>query len=169
MVTTGLQVGCFLDLHLRSAGRIKGDSTTHGLGRKDLIQCWSFQHAVRVPVDASSGQTGGRHMQVPIAVVTPLGTASVPLFKALVSGDPIVKAVFTFYRHDRAGKERLFYRITIEDGWISDLSTRLPNVKATDSVIHDEYHEVEFSYRKITHENVELGMVAVDDAQGYKR
>jgi type VI secretion system secreted protein Hcp len=169
MATTGLQVGCFLDLQLRSAGRIKGDSTTHGLGRKDLIQCWSFHHAVRSPSDASSGQVSGGRMEIPIVVVTPLGSASVPLFKGLISGDPIVKGIFTFYRHDRAGKEKLFYRITIEDGWISDFSTRLPNVKATDQVIHDEFHEVEFSYRKITHENVELGMVAVDDAQGFKR
>ena len=77
--------------------------------------------------------------------------------------DTIVKAVFRFFNHDRAGKEQEYYRVTLEDGGIDSMSTRLPHAKTTDPANQDEYHEVEFSYRKITVENPLAGKSATDD------
>ncbi len=75
-----------------------------------------------------------------------------------------MKAIFRFFKHDRAGKELEHFRVTLEDGTISDMSTRLPDVKA-DVTFHDEYHEIEFTYRKITIESLVARNSATDDWQ----
>jgi type VI secretion system secreted protein Hcp len=154
----------YLDLQLQAAGKVKGDSTTTSLGRKDLIEVWAFDHAVTGPRDQSTGQATGRRVEKPVRWITPVGTASVVLFQGLVGNDTLVKAVFHFFNHDRTGKEIEQFRITLEDGSISSISTRLPNVKASEVGFHDEYHEIEFTYRKITVENLEARNSATDDS-----
>lgn len=154
----------YLDLQLQSAGKIKGDSTTATLGRKGLIEVWAFLHEVTAPRDPATGQATGRRIQKPIRWTTPVGTASAPLFHGLVGNETVVKASFRFFKRDRAGKELEHFRVTLEDGTISDMTTRLPDVKA-DLAPHDEYHELEFTYRKITIENLVARNSASDDWQ----
>ena len=86
------------------------------------------------------------------------------LFQGLVGNETVVKAIFRFFKHDRAGKEVEYFRVTLEDGTIGDMSTRLPDVKA-DVAFHGEYHELEFTYRKITIENLVARNSATDDWQ----
>jgi type VI secretion system secreted protein Hcp len=152
----------YLDLQLQTAGKVKGDSATASLGRKGLIEVWGFDHEVIAPRDTSTGQATGRRIEKPIRWITPVGTASALLFQGLVSNETVVKALFRFFKHDRAGKEKEYFRVTLEDGTISSLSTRLPNATAT-LADHEEYHDVEFTYRKITIENLEANNSAVDD------
>jgi type VI secretion system secreted protein Hcp len=153
----------YLDLQLQNSGKVKGDSATASLGRKGLIEVWGFDHEVTAPRDQSTGQSTGRRIEKPVRWTTPVGTATAVLFQGLVSNDSIVKALFRFFKHDRAGKEKEYFRVTLEDGTISSLSTRLPNATAT-LADHEEYHEVEFSYRKITIENLEASNSAVDES-----
>jgi type VI secretion system secreted protein Hcp len=163
MTTTSAQMA-YLDLTLQQSGKVKGDSTTTSLNRKGLIEVWEFEHDVSAPRDPATGQATGRRIEKPIRIVTPVGTASAILFQALVGNETLVKAVFRFFKHDRAGKEKEFFKITIEDGTISSMSTQLPNVKG-DAAVHAEYHDLEFTYRKITIENLEAGNSATDDWQ----
>ena len=162
-MATAAQIA-YLDLQLQVAGKVKGDSTTASLGRKGLIEVWAFLHEVTAPRDAATGHATGRRVEKPIRWTTPVGTASAPLFQGLVGNDTLVKAIFRFFKHDRAGKEVEYFRVTVEDGTISDISTRLPDVK-TDAAIHDAYHEIEFTYRKITIENLVARNSATDDWQ----
>src|SRR4051812_47735868 len=110
-MSTGVQMACYLELTLASAGKIQGDSTTTSLSRKDLIECWSFYHEVTAPRDASTGQAVGRRVHKPIRVVTPVGSASALLFQALTTNEGVTKAKFSFYNHDGKGKEREYYRV----------------------------------------------------------
>ena len=162
-MATAAQIA-YLDLELQTAGKVKGDSTTTSLGRKGLIEVWAFLHEVTAPRDPATGQATGRRIEKPIRWTTPVGTASAPLFQGLVGNDTVVKAIFRFFKHDRAGKELEYFRVTLEDGTISDMSTRLPDVK-TDVAFHDEYHEIELTYRKITIENLVAHNSATDDWQ----
>lgn len=164
-MSAGVQMMAYLDLTLQTAGKIKGDSTTHSLGRKDLIEVWAYYHEVTAPRDQSTGMATGRRIEKPVRWMTPVGTASALLFQGLVGNETVVKAIFRFFKHDRAGKEKEYYKVTLEDGTINYMSTRLPNAKATDLAFHDEYHELEFTYRKITVENLEASNSAVDDWQ----
>src|SRR5581483_937327 len=104
MSTQGVQMACYLDLQLQTSGKIKGDSTTQSLNRKDQIECWSFYHEVTAPRDQSTGQAVGRRNHKPIRIMTPVGTASALLFQALASNETVVKATFRFFKHDRSGK-----------------------------------------------------------------
>ena len=161
----GVQTTACLDLQLQTLGKVKGDSTTTSLGRKGLIEVLAYHHDVVVNRDPQPGTATAQRVEKPVRWSTPVGTASVALFQALVANDTIVKAVFRFFNHDRAGKEREYYRVTLEDGGIDGMSTRLPHAKATDSPNQDEYHELEFSYRKITVENLIVSKSATDDRQ----
>jgi len=159
----GLPTTAYLDLQLQTIGKVKGDSITTSLGRKDLIEVVAYHHDVVVNRDPPTGTTAGQRVEKPVRWTTPVGTASVTLFQGLVANDTIVKAVFRFFNHDRAGKEREYYRVTLEDGGIDSMSTRFPHAKANDPANQDDYHEVEFSYRKITVENLIAGKSATDD------
>jgi len=159
----GVQTTACLDLELQTAGKVKGDSTTTSLGRKNLIEVLAYHHHVVVHRDAPPGPAAGQRVEKPIRWSTPVGTASVVLFQALVANDTIVKAVFRFFDHDRAGQEREYYRVTLEDGGIDSMSTQLPHAKAADPANQDEYHELEFSYRKITVQNLVANNTATDD------
>ena len=161
----GVQTTACLDLQLQTLGKVKGDSTTTSLGRKGLIEVLAYHHDVVVNRDPQPGTATGQRVEKPVRWSTPVGTASVALFQGLVTNDTIVKAVFRFFNHDRAGKEQEYYRVTLEDGGIDGMSTRLPHAKATDSANQDEYHELEFSYRKITVENLIVSKSATDDWQ----
>jgi type VI secretion system secreted protein Hcp len=156
----------YLDLTLQASGKVKGDSTVTSLGRKGLIEVWEFEHEVTAPRDPATGQATGRRIEKPIHWNTPVGTASAVLFHGLVGNDTLVKAVFRFFKHDRTGKEIEYFRVTVEDGAISSMSTRLPNAKA-DVAFHEEYHEVGFTYHKITVENLEVQNSATDDWQAH--
>ena len=162
-MATAAQIA-YLDLKLQNAGKVKGDSTTTSLGRKDLIEVWAFLHEVTAPRDPATGQATGRRIEKPVRWTTPVGTATALLFQGLVGNDTVVKAIFRFFKHDRTGKEVEYFRVTLEDGTISDMSTRLPDVK-TDAAFHDEYHEIELTYRKITIENLVARNSATDDWQ----
>jgi type VI secretion system secreted protein Hcp len=161
----GVQPTAYLDLQLQTLGKVKGDSTTTSLGRKGLNEVSAYHHDVVVHRDPPPGTAAGQRVEKPVRWTTPVGTASVALFQGLVANDTIVKAVFRFFNHDRAGKEQEYYRVTLEDGGIDSMSTRLPHAKATDPANQDEYHELEFSYRKITVENLIASKSATDDWQ----
>jgi type VI secretion system Hcp family effector len=159
-----VQTTACLDLELQTLGKVKGDSTTTSLGRKNLIEVLAYHHDVAVQRDSPPGTNVAQHVEKPIRWSTPVGTASVALFQGLLANDTIVKAVFRFFNHNRAGKEQEYYRVTLEDGGIDSMSTRLPHAKGTDPADRDEYHELEFSYRKITVENLIAGHTATDDS-----
>ena len=161
----GAQTTAYLDLQLRTVGKVKGDAITASLARKDLIEVLSYHHDVVVHRDPPTGTTSGQRVEKPVRWTTPVGTASVGLFQGLVANDAIVKAVFRFFNHDRTGKEQEYYRVTLEDGGIDSMSTRLPHWKANDPANLDEYHELEFSYRKITVENLVTSHAVTDDWQ----
>ena len=102
----GVQTTACLDLQLQTLGKVKGDSTTISLGRKGLIEVLAYHHDVVVNRDPQPGTATGQRVEKPVRWSTPVGTASVALFQGLVANDTIVKAVFRFFNHDRAGKER---------------------------------------------------------------
>jgi type VI secretion system secreted protein Hcp len=164
-MSAGVQMMAYLDLQLQTSGKVKGDSTTHTLGRKDLIEVWAYYQETVAPRDASTGMATGRRIQKAARIMTPVGTASAILFQGLCGNETVVKAIFRFFKHDRAGKEKEYYKITLEDGTISFMSTRLPNAKAADLAFHDEYHELDFTFRKITVENLEASNSSIDDWQ----
>ena len=153
----------YLDLKLQTQGKVAGDSAVTSLNRKGLIEVWQFDHQVVSPRDAATGMATGRRIEKPVRITTPVGSASPLLFQAVVSNETLVKAVFRFFKHDRAGKELEYFRITLEDGTISSMSTRLN--MGDEAGFHDEYHEIEFTYRKITVENLEAKKSAIDDWQ----
>jgi type VI secretion system secreted protein Hcp len=160
---TAAATTAYLDLTLQNAGKVKGDSTITSLGRKDLIEVWEFDHEVLAPRDPSTGQATGRRIEKPIRWTTPVGTASVVLFQGLVSNETVVKAIFRFFKHDRTGKEVEFFKITVEDGTISSMSTRLPDARAAGPVGNEEFHELELTYRKITVQDLVALKSATDD------
>ena len=102
----GVRTTACLDLQLQTLGKVKGDSTTASLGRKGLIEVLAFHHDVVVNRDPQPGTAAGQRVEKPVRWSTPVGTASVALFQGLVASDTIVKAVFRFFNHDRAGQEQ---------------------------------------------------------------
>ena len=139
---------------------MKGDSTTTSLGRKGLIEVLAYRHNVVVNRDPQPGTAIGPP-PAPFWKKSDL-MSSAPdvnskrrcIFPGLLTNDTIVKAVFRFFQSRPRWQGAGVYRVTLEDGRIDCMSTRLPHAKATDSPNQDKYRELAFSYRKITVENL---------------
>ena len=68
-------------LYLKANGKdIKGESTQESLGRKDSIECVSYNQSVKTAREAGTGMMTGRRQYEPLRIVKRVDKAS-PLIK----------------------------------------------------------------------------------------
>lgn len=90
-------------LFLKANGNdIKGDSTIESQGRKDSIECISFQDAVLTAREKSSGMATGRRTYEPVRFTKRIDQATPLLAKALCDNEEIT-ATFKFFRPNPKG------------------------------------------------------------------
>lgn len=126
---------------------IKGSVTTNA--HKDWIKVIGFTAGVDLPVDASTGQSTGRHHHKPLTITKLIDKATPLLFEALVTNENIVSAELKFFGPSGSGAEEATYTITLENAVISSIRQH-GNTNETGEDGHKDMEDISFTYRKIT-------------------
>src|SRR5216683_2903321 len=90
---------------------------------------------------ATAGAGAGKVTQKPLTITHTLGGSSPEFLGAAATGERLTSLVINFSRTDRSGKEIAFYRVTLTNAFVSEVSQR----SAGDSVLED----VSFIFQKI--------------------
>jgi type VI secretion system secreted protein Hcp len=129
-------------LFLKSNGSdVKGDSTQESLGRKDSIECISYQQSVSNTTDDATKMATGRRQYTPITIRKRIDKASPLLIKALVNNEKIDGA-FKFFRPSPTGDgtTEQFYTVTIKEGHVSAISQCSPDTLKRYGGGHERIH-----------------------------
>jgi type VI secretion system secreted protein Hcp len=154
-------------LFLKSNGSdVKGDSTQESLGRKDSIECVSYQQGVSNTTDDATKMATGRRQYTPITIRKRIDKASLLLIKALVNNEKI-EGAFKFFRPSPTGDgtTEQFYTVTIKEGHVSAITQSSPNTLGAESANQPPYEEVAFVFKTINW-TVAKGGVSHEDTWG---
>jgi type VI secretion system secreted protein Hcp len=155
-------------LYLKANGNeIKGESTQESLGRKDSIECISYEQAVTTAREATTGMVTGRRQYGPLAIRKRIDKSSPLLVKALVENQKI-DAVFKFFRPNPAGDgtTEQFYSVEIKGAYVSAIKQLLPNTIAAATTGEPPQEEVSFVFRDITWSYTQGGITHTDSWAG---
>jgi type VI secretion system secreted protein Hcp len=139
-------------LYLKANGSdIKGESTQESLGRKDSIECISYEQGVTTAREATTGMVTGRRQYTPLTIRKRLDKASPLITKALVENQKI-DAVFKFFRPNPAGDgtTEQFFTVEIKNGHVSAIRQQLPNTITAGTSGEPPQEEVSFVFKDIT-------------------
>jgi type VI secretion system secreted protein Hcp len=139
-------------LFLKADGAdIKGDSTQESLGRKDSIECISYQHGVSNVTDEATKSATGRRQHTPITIRKRIDKSSPLLMKALTENKK-VEGAFKFYRPSVGGDgtTEQFYTVEIKEGHVSSVTQVSPDTLAAASAAEPPHEEVSFVFKTIT-------------------
>lgn len=139
-------------LYLKANGQdIKGESTQVSLGRKDSIECISYEQKVGTSQAVGSGIATGRRQYEPIVIRKRIDKSSPLLLKALAQNQKI-DAVFRFFRPNPNGDgtTEQFYTVEIRNGRIASIKQYSPDTIAPDTRQQPSQEEVAIVFENIT-------------------
>ncbi|MBB5496634.1 type VI secretion system tube protein TssD [Paraburkholderia sp. MM5384-R2] len=96
---------------------IKGSSTVQD--REGSIEIISFSHGVNLPVDAANGKITGARSHSPIAFEK----------EAVAKGQTLQSAEIKWYRINDAGKEEVYFVMTIEGVKVCGINPGMANTR----------------------------------------
>src|SRR3990172_3706341 len=138
-------------LLLKSNGSdVKGDSTQESLGRKDSIECISYEQSVSNTTDDATKMATGRRQYTPITICKRIDKASPLLIKALANNEKI-EGGFKFFRPSLAGDGTTaqFYTVTIKEGPVSAIMQASPDTLSASSAAEPLCEHVAFVFKTI--------------------
>jgi type VI secretion system secreted protein Hcp len=154
-------------LFLKSNGAdIKGDSTQESLGRKDSIECLSYQQGVSNTTDEATKGATGQRQYTPITIRKRIDRASPLLMKALVKNEKI-EGTFKFFRPSPGGDgtTEQFYTVTIKEGHVSGITQSSPDTLGAASVSEPPCEDVSFVFKTINW-TITKGGISHEDTWG---
>lgn len=107
--------------------KIEGDSEQLGDGRKDTIECTSYQDAVRTAREFGSAKATGRRTHECIVITKRLCKATPLLAKAMCNNETI-NGKFDFFRPRGDGTDECFFTVTIKGAQIDSIKRFSPDV-----------------------------------------
>jgi type VI secretion system secreted protein Hcp len=148
----------YLTVKGQKQGEFKGEGR-----RKGKIEVRGFEHTITSPRDTATGQASGKRQHSPLKIYKEWGPATVQFFEALVTNENLTSVHLEAYRPNPAGKEEVYFTITLTDATVSSLHEVLDN--ALHGSVNDthELEVIEFTYRKIEVTNKVSNTSAVDD------
>lgn len=147
---------------------IKGESSQLADGRADTIECFYFESSVTTPRDPASGRATGRRQFAPIKIRKRIDRASPLLAKALTQNSRC-QGIFSFYRPDGEGNDEVFYTVTMEGAFVSDLVVQMPDTLSSPGQdVREAFEEVTFTFDKIIWEHRPGGTQHEDSWSGAK-
>jgi type VI secretion system secreted protein Hcp len=144
-------------------GQFKGEGVRTGPGA-GMIPIVRFVSGAAAPRDASSGLATGKRQWQPIRITKEWGAASPQLLQALTTNEQLPSVIFEFFRADKAGKEQLHYRVTLQNAFVSSINSSLDLTcpPGTPYAGH-ELEDVELTFQSIMVEDVADKTTATDD------
>jgi type VI secretion system secreted protein Hcp len=157
-------------LYLKANGNdVKGESTQESLGRKDSIECISYEQGVTTAREATTGMVTGRRQYSALTIRKRLDKASPLLVKALVENQKI-DGTFKFFRPNPSGDgtTEQFFSVEIKNGHVSAIKQMLPNTIAQATSGEPPQEEVSFVFKDITWTYTNGGITHSDSWAGNK-
>jgi type VI secretion system secreted protein Hcp len=148
----------YLTVKGKKQGEFKGESR-----RKGKIDMLGFSHSIVSPRDIASGMATGKRQHAPLKIYKEWGPATPQFFEALVTNEDLTSVVIEAYNKDAAGKERLYYTITLTDATVSRLDEVFDDPHHPGQPNLHELEEISFVYHKIEVTNRVSNITAVDD------
>ena len=142
-------------------GEIKGSVTQ--AGREDSMMIIAFNHEIRSPRDAASGQATGKREHLPVTVTKELDKATPLYLNVLVNNENLTTWELRFWRPAATGVEEQYYTIELTNSTVSQVRTEMLNNKYPENMQHREREHVSFTYQKITWTWEDGGITAQDD------
>ena len=116
------------------------------------------------PRDPATGLPTGKRQHKPIEITKEWDASSPQLFTALVTNENLKNVLFEFVKTDPAGKEFVYYTVTLTNAAVSNLRSYLDLTdKSGDPFDAHELEDVSFVFQKIEIENKEAKTAASDD------
>jgi type VI secretion system Hcp family effector len=130
-------------------GQFKGDDGGAPGTRGGNITVLAYSYGLQDSMTIGSGGGGagaGKVTQKPLTITHAMGGSSPEFLGAAATGERLTSVVISFFRTDKSGKEVTFYRITLTNAFVSEVSQR----SAGDTVLED----VSFIFQKIEQKSI---------------
>jgi type VI secretion system secreted protein Hcp len=149
-------------------GKFKGDSAgekgSKSSRAKGKIAGIKYSAETTSPRDPATGQATGKRMHKPITITKEWDASSPQLFAALATNETLKTVLFEFVKADAAGREAIFYTVTLTNAVVSNVHSYLDLTDTSgDKFDARELEDVSFVFQKIMIENKESNTVAEDD------
>lgn len=130
---------------------IKGESSQSTLGRKDTIECLTFESAVATSREAGTGMATGRRQYQPLLIRKRIDKSSPLLMRALTNNE-VITGEFKFFRPNPAGDgtTEQFYTVSIKGARIASIRLISPDTTDPKSASQPPMEEITFVFQTIT-------------------
>jgi type VI secretion system secreted protein Hcp len=143
-LTQGAQsADMYLDLSLKRAGKVKGESTSAGHASDIVVK--GFSWGVGAAGDAVAGQATGRRSYRQLSIVKGLDSASTALMSAVATNDE-VKSAKLFLRK-AGGEQEDYFCLTLEKARIASYDIDCDETGAPVERISMSFQKVNIEYR----------------------
>ncbi|MBN2194449.1 MAG: type VI secretion system tube protein Hcp [Polyangiaceae bacterium] len=148
-------------------GPFKGESKRNE--KAEYLTGLAFKHEIKSPRDPATGMPSGKRQHGPITIVKEWGASSPQIMYAVCRNEILKSVVFEFFNTSDEGNEQMYMKITLENATISRVNGTTGGANSENSAKSTvqwdtmELEEVEFTYQKITLEDMLQQTVAHDD------
>jgi type VI secretion system secreted protein Hcp len=142
-------------------GIFKGQTT--GTGHQGEIMGLQYLLQLSTSVNASSGQTSGKHQYSPITFTKEWDASSPQIFQAASSNEVLSLVEFDFVHADPTGKETVYQTIKLTNATISSVKAYMGFPDAGGKSDPRQLEDVSFIFQKIDISNVDGKTTAIDD------
>jgi type VI secretion system secreted protein Hcp len=172
----------WVTMEFKNVGKIEStDSKGRKAGDFDLgkhFEAFFYEHSIDSPRDAATGMASGKRLHHPVKFIKRVDSASPGLWSALTTNDTLKKAEFFFFKSNREGKMENYFKVTLEDGAISNIHLQFNQAEMSDrdtgggsagqrraeaSYASPALEEISVTYAKITWSHVIAKKEATDD------
>jgi len=162
---TSQPVIAYVSIDGQKSGIFKGNAIMEG--NEGKIECIGFRFLISVPHDPESGRSNGKRQHMPVVLVKNIDYSTPQLLQALCTNEILKSVVIEFYKKASDGRQQLYYRVTLTNASISQLTqyggTALGDSGYNMNSTANTYEEVSMTYQNIQFEHVIGNTAATDD------
>jgi type VI secretion system Hcp family effector len=130
-------------------GHFKGDDNAPTRTGGGIITVLAYSYGLQNSTTIGSGSGGagaGKVTHKPVTITHTMGGSSPEFLGAAATNERLTSVVINFFRTDKSGKDVNYYRVTLINAFISEVSQR----SAGDTVLED----VSFIFQKIEQQSL---------------
>lgn len=126
------------------SGVFKGDSLQRG--HEDFIVLSAYHFEISSPRDPATGLATGHRQMKPVQVTKMMNASSPQVLNACATNENLKTVIINFWRTDRTGVPVNFYRVTLTNANIADVTQHSSGMTVTE--------DVSFTFQKIQQEDL---------------
>ncbi|ELY2495980.1 type VI secretion system tube protein Hcp [Cronobacter muytjensii] len=140
---------------------VKGSVNIHN--REGSIEILEFMHSVDLPVNRLTSKITSKRIHSDIALLKEIDIASPYLYRAVTTGRKFNKAELKFYKININGHEEEYFRITVENAIINEMTSLMMDDKDPLFGKHNHLEAFYISYEKITWHYIDGNIIHSDN------